>query len=90
MFHSMKVKSKIFKGIEYVQLSELPNEQREFFIKTVNSDLIIKILISGKVLTDCIQFKDYVSWFDNVYKNSDNRKPEATALKNKSTSLATN
>lgn len=86
----MKVKSKIFKGIEYVQLSELPNEQRESFIKTVNNDLIIKILISGKVLTDCIQFKDYVSWFDNVYKTSDTRKVEASTLKNKSTSLATN
>ena len=64
----MKVQSKVFKGIEYVQLSELPIEQVRVLTKTLNNDLIIKILIAGKVHNDCIQFKDYVSWFDNVYK----------------------
>lgn len=79
----MKVKSKVFKGIEYVQLSELPNEQREIFLKTVNNDLVIKILIAGKVLSDCVQFKDYISWFDNIYKSPDTKTSETKVLKNK-------
>ena len=79
----MKVKSKIFKGIEYVQLSELPKEQVNILMQTLNNDLIIKILIAGKVQNDCIQFKDYVSWFDNVYKSSSIKNNDETkVLKN--------
>ena len=64
----MKVKSKIFKGIEYVQLSELPKEQQDILSKTLNKHLVIKILVNDKVLKDCIQFKDYILWYENVFK----------------------
>jgi len=61
------VKSKVYRGIEFVQLSELPGEQREMFTSTFNKSLVIKILVSGKVLNDCIQFKDYTTWYEGVY-----------------------
>jgi hypothetical protein len=64
----MMVKSKIYKGIEYVQLSELPQEQREMLASTLNKSLVIKILVSGKILNDCIQFRDYITWFEGIYK----------------------
>ncbi|HEY8937762.1 MAG TPA: hypothetical protein VIM65_21190 [Cyclobacteriaceae bacterium] len=64
----MKVKSKIFKGIEYIQIAELPQEQQEILAKTLNKNIIIKILMNGKVVRDCIQFKDYQTWYENIFK----------------------
>ena len=65
---NMKAKSKIFKGIEYVQISELPSEQREILSNSFNKNIIIKILVGGKILNDCIQFKDYVAWYENIFE----------------------
>jgi hypothetical protein len=64
----MKVNSKIYKGIEYVQLNELPNDQREKISESLNEETLIKILIDEKVVKNCIQYKDYELWFDNIYK----------------------
>ena len=41
----MKADSKIFKGIEYVQVSELPQAQREILTQTINPELFIKLLV---------------------------------------------
>jgi hypothetical protein len=61
------VHSKMYKGIEYVQLDELPLEQKERIQGTLNKELFIKILINGQVLPNCIQYKNYRNWFENVY-----------------------
>jgi len=66
----MKVQPKSFKGIEYIQVSQLPPEQYEKFQQTINKSLYIKILIDGKVISGCIQYKDYSLWFDNIYTKS--------------------
>ena len=59
----MKADSKIFKGIEYVQVSELPQAQRELLMQTINPDLFIKLLIDGKIISGCLQYKDYSKWY---------------------------
>ena len=64
----MKITSSVYKGIQYVQISTLPAEQRERLLLTINTDLFIKILVDGKILSNCLQFKDYERWFENVYK----------------------
>lgn len=64
----MKVISKVYKGIEYVQLGDLPREQQEKLKATVDPAIFIKILIENKVVANCIQYKDYSLWFDNVFK----------------------
>ncbi len=65
----MMVKSKIYKGIEYVQISELPAEQQEILTQSiVKKNLIIKILINGKLVSDCLQFRDYSLWYESVFK----------------------
>jgi hypothetical protein len=64
----MKVSSSIYKGIQYVQVSTLPSEQRDRLLGTINRELFIKILVDGKLLGNCLQFKDYESWFENVYR----------------------
>ena len=71
----MKVKSTIYKGIEYVQINTLPKEQMESLMKTINRELLIKILIDDKLVGNCLQFKDYESWFDLVYSSG---KPSMT------------
>jgi len=64
----MKVNSTVYKGIEYVQISALPSNQKERLLQTINRDLIINILVDGKLVDNCLQFKDYESWFDDIYK----------------------
>lgn len=64
----MKVDAKIFKGIEYVQLSELPQAQRELLTQTINPDLFIKLLVDGKIISGCLQYKDYNNWYQNQFQ----------------------
>lgn len=64
----MKVISKVYKGIEYVQLKDLPKEQQENLTKSLDSQFFIKILIEKSIVSNCIQYKDYEFWFDNVYR----------------------
>lgn len=66
----MKVDAKIFKGIEYVQISELPQKQRELLLQTVDPELLIKLLVDGKIISGCIQYKDYLSWYDTQFVTS--------------------
>jgi hypothetical protein len=64
----MIVKSKVYKGIEYIQLSELPREQQEILANSLNRSLLIKIMINGKVVSDCLQFRDYKIWYESIFK----------------------
>jgi hypothetical protein len=63
----MKVESRIYKGIEYVQFNELPPVQQEKLLQSLGHDFFIKIMIDGKVVSQCLQYKDYCMWFENVY-----------------------
>ena len=64
----MKVNSRIYKGIHYVQLTDLPVAQQERLVEKLNSSLFIKILIDKRVVSKCIQYKDYELWFDTIFK----------------------
>ena len=64
----MKVERKIYNGIEFVVLTDLPVVQREHLLKTLSPDQFIKILIDGAVVSNCLQYKDYSNWFDNVFR----------------------
>jgi hypothetical protein len=64
----MKIDSKIFKGIQYVEVNQLPSEQSNSILKTFDEDAFIKILMDGKILKGCIQYKDYEAWYHTVYR----------------------
>lgn len=64
----MKILSKVFRGIEYIQIIQLPPQQREKLLETINQKLFIKILIDGKIVGDCLQYKDYEVWYENIYR----------------------
>ena len=78
----MKVNSTIYKGIEYVQVSSLPAEQKDKLLQTINHDLFIKILIDEKLIGNCLLFKDYEIWFENIYKGqARNEQPTGGSVK---------
>jgi hypothetical protein len=64
----MKADRKNYKGIEYVLFEELPQTQREKLLQTLGQDVFIKIMVDGKIVSQCVQYKDYSRWFDNIYK----------------------
>jgi hypothetical protein len=63
----MKVDCKIYKGIEYVKLNELPQNQQEKLLDTLAHDFFIKIMMDGIVVHQCLQYKDYDRWYENVF-----------------------
>jgi hypothetical protein len=78
----MKINAENFKGIEFVQLNQLPENQRIKILESLNSNFIIKILIDGKIIGNCLQYKDYDFWYDNIFNtkhssyNIESRKEE--------------
>jgi hypothetical protein len=64
----MKVNSTIYKGIEFIQANALPPDQKEKLLQTINHDLFIKILVDEKLIGNCLLFKDYEIWFENIYE----------------------
>ena len=65
----MKADSKIFKRIEYVQVSELPHAQREILTQTINPELFIKLLVDGKIISGCLQYKHYSQWYPEHFQS---------------------
>ena len=58
---------KLYKGIEYVQLNELPEDQRRMIKESLSEELFIKILVDGHLHRNCILYKDYKYWFERVF-----------------------
>ena len=61
------IKPQIYKGIEFVQLRALPQNQRMLIERTLNKSLLIKIMVDTEIHHDCLQYKDYVNWFEGIY-----------------------
>jgi hypothetical protein len=76
----MKVNSTVYKGIEFIEISTLPNDQKTSLLQSINPDLLIKILVDGKLMPRCLQYKDYEEWYDTAYqpiiKKENNAIPE--------------
>lgn len=57
----------IYKGIEFVRISQLPAEQQEKLKHTIKRDKVIKILIGNTLADDCVQYHHYKAWFLQTY-----------------------
>jgi hypothetical protein len=71
----------IYKGIEFVRISNLPTEQSERIKASVPKEKIIKILKDEVILKDCLQYHHYQEWFRETYQLQQEvvlRKPEST------------
>jgi hypothetical protein len=56
------VSPELFKGIEFVRISNLPEEQRQRIWKSFQQDKIIKIVRDQALMNDCILYPDYQQW----------------------------
>jgi hypothetical protein len=65
----MKVNAKVYKGIEFVTVSELPAQQQLLLQHSLEPERI-KILMDGKIHENCIQYKAYSEWHATVYQRS--------------------
>ncbi len=60
----MKAMAENFKGIEFVRISSLPQEQKEKIWQSFQQDKIIKIVRDQALMNDCILYQDYLSWLN--------------------------
>lgn len=56
-----------YKGIEFVRISNLPEDQKIKITSTIDSSKIIKILRGKELLSDCVQVIDYADWMKETY-----------------------
>ena len=63
----MYTAARFYKGIEFVRISELPLAQKKLLANTLNREIFITIKMNGETLRDCLQLKDYLSWYEAVY-----------------------
>lgn len=59
----MQAKSEFYKGIEFIRIINLPIDQKEIILASLNPDKVIKILKDDVLLSDCILYPDYLDWF---------------------------
>ena len=64
------IEARVYRGIEFIRISELPEKQKSLIKKWAMEGMIIKILMDKTLLSDCIQFKDYQYWFENVFSKA--------------------
>jgi len=65
----MLAKAKFFRGIEFINVSELPGDQ-QLLLQHSRDPERIKILLDGKILSNCIQYREYCQWFSTVFERS--------------------
>ncbi|HZY79193.1 MAG TPA: hypothetical protein VFE50_06715 [Cyclobacteriaceae bacterium] len=56
-----------YKGIEFVRISNLPEDQKNKITSTIDNSKIIKILRGKELLSDCVQVNDYATWMRETY-----------------------
>ena len=64
----MLAKVKIYKGIEFIEVDDLPLEQATSFKEWAPRDAFIKIMIKDKIVGNCIQYKDYKCWYKTFHQ----------------------
>ena len=60
-FAGEKTTVEVYKGIKFVRISTLPENQKLMILSAISSQKIIKILRGEELLNDCIQYDDYLS-----------------------------
>jgi len=64
----MRATPENYRGIEYIQISSLPADQKKSIYQSINHRSIINILKEDALLNDCLQYLHYVSWYENIFK----------------------
>jgi hypothetical protein len=64
----MKVAIENYKGIEFVRISTLPENQKTLLKQSFDKNKIIKILKENSLLSDCVMYSDYLEWLSKNLK----------------------
>jgi len=65
----MRAVAENYKGIEYIRISSLPSDQKKSIYQSLNQKLIINILKQDAILNDCLQYRHYIIWYENVFRS---------------------
>lgn len=76
------VKPTLYRGIEFVCVADLPEEQKILLQSSPGYPERINIFIEGEIRRNCIQYHVYAEWFAHVYKTS---VPQTPSVKQKET-----
>ena len=60
--HDLPVQPRCYRGIEFIQLEELPDDVKHRAQNTMDSSVIIKIKTETEMLHGCIQWNDFTQW----------------------------
>ena len=55
-----------YKGIFYIRISSLPSTEKSLIRATFDNSRVVKILKENSLITDCILYPDYVTWYKNT------------------------
>ncbi len=64
----MKAEVENYKGIEFVRISKLPDDQKRLIRTSFEGQKIIKILYNKELLSDCLKYSDYVDWYTSHFR----------------------
>ena len=62
-----KLKPEIYRGIHYIRLAALPEEQRLLIHRWLQPQQVIKIMIDKTIISNCVQYRHYEQWYEQVY-----------------------
>jgi hypothetical protein len=62
-----RMSAESYKGIEFVRISNLPEDQKTLITRTIDQSKIIKILRGKELLSDCVQINDYDRWMSESF-----------------------
>jgi|GEM_PF-2844357 len=61
-----------YRGIEFVHIDNLPKDQRTQLDDWLPITKFIKIKIAENVLDHCVNYTDYLFWYENYYSKKEN------------------
>ncbi len=65
-----------FRGIVYVRISNLPEDQKAQIWESLERDKIIRIVRENTLLNDCVLYQDYLSWLEQLQSQNPDPKAE--------------
>jgi len=65
-----KIDQDVFRGIHFIRISNLPEDQREILKNWISKDQVIKIMTGiNKIFSDCVQYHIYEEWYAKNYRS---------------------
>jgi hypothetical protein len=56
-----------YRGIFYIRLEALPDAQRDQFFNWLPVSDFIKLKVDEHIIDNCVNYQDYLFWFENFY-----------------------